>query len=292
MTVEIVSDSTCSFNPGDKEVVSLGIHVIPIRTNFVIGGENITIEDGTITPEEFYAKMKLCDALPTTDSAIGGPALNLYSRLASDGKTAIISIHCGFDISTAPVNSADTAANQVMEEQKKTGLTIKVIDSRRISLPLWFLVEDAAHLANQGVGLEEIKQAVLTRIPKTGIYVGLSTYENLVKGGRVSRAKAWAATALNTYPILGIIGQSGVIEPLERVRTTGKIPQRLLESIKTVGKVEKLAVLHTNALTMAEDLRDSLQEIYPGKILIKDIGASPIGVHVGEGGLGVAFMTE
>ncbi|MFH0943046.1 MAG: DegV family protein [Candidatus Beckwithbacteria bacterium] len=289
--VAVVTDSSCSFSQEDLLARGLNISVLPLHINFTINGETQSYADGNLTPDEFRNKLQQSPALPTTDGSVQGSALEIYPHLA-EKTNQIISIHITSKLSAA-YSSARTAADKVMEA--KPGLLINVVDSKRISLAMFFLVELAAKMAAQQASLEEINQGVIDAIPNTGFVFGLSTYENLVKSGRVSQTKAWLATKIRTYPLLGMLGDSGELDKISLVRTVGKMPSTLKNTIvEACGSKEiaRLAVLHTNNLSMATDLQGMLQEIYPGEILIKDVTASAIGIYAGDGGLGVAFMTN
>lgn len=291
MTVEIVGDSTCSFNPGDPEVEKLGIHILPIHTNFIIDGQTLSYADGQLTPAEFLALMAKSKGLPKTDGSIQGPALALYPQLAEQTQQ-ILSIHITSDHSAA-YSSAVTAAELVMS--KMPGLTIGVIDSKRISLPMYFLLELAAGLASQGCSLSEIQEKVITSIPKTGVVIGLKTIDNLVKGGRAPGLFRTAMTLAKVHSILGMSGDSGKLHQAGFVRGLSQIPQRLTNDVASACEktgIAKLAVIHTGARAMAQDLAGLLGDIYKGDILIKDITGSAVSLHSAQDAVGVAFMTN
>lgn len=291
MTVEIVADSGCGFNPGDPEVQKLGIHILPLHTNFIIDGQTVPFADGQLTPAEFLVLMAKSKGLPKTEGSVQGPALALYPQLAEQTQQ-IISIHVSSDYSAA-YSSAVTAAEQVMS--KKPGLTIGVINSKRISLPMYFLLELAAGLASQGSPLPEIQEKVITSIPKTGVVIGLKTIDNLVKGGRAPGIFKSALTIANMHSILEMSGDSGKLQRAGFVQGLSHIPQRLTDDVALACEkpgIAKLAVIHTGAPAMAQDLAGLLQEIYPGEILIKDITGSAVSIHSGQDAVGVAFMTN
>jgi len=296
--VAVVGDTTCSFSPESKEAQELDIHLLPVSVHFEIEGKPFTYEDRGQDPAEFYRLMKKAKELPTTDSSVLGQSIELYPKLAEHA-SGIIAIHASTGVKAAAVDSAHVAIERTKDqiEQINPELTIEVIDSKRLSLPLWWMLEQAAKSAEQGKSLEEIKMQVLEMIPQTQLLVGLSTYKNLVKGGRVAIAKSWAAIAIQAFPVLGIHTDGGEAKGIGKVRTKKKIPRYMAEyvqkNVDTTQEIVKLGVLHTNAPGMAEDLVAKLDPIYPQEnIIVKDIGGSAISVHTGEGAVGVAFWAK
>ncbi|MCX6817206.1 MAG: DegV family EDD domain-containing protein [Candidatus Beckwithbacteria bacterium] len=292
MSVEIVSDTGCGYNATDPEITELGIHLLPIHTKFFIDGQTVVKADGELTPEEFLALMaKSTKQLPETDGSVLGPALELYPRLA-DSTQQILSIHIS-SVLSAVYGSASVAAGEVME--KKPGLTIGLIDSKRVSLTQFLLVELAAKLAKAGASLAEIQEAVILAIPKTGLIVGLEKIDNLVRLGRAPKGLDKIAKWADAHILLGMSGESGELKRMGFVRGLSNIPQRLTDEVASACEkpgIAGLAIIHTGVPNMAGDLAGFLQEIYSGKILIKDITGTGVSIHSAQGAVGVAFMTN
>lgn len=293
MTVEgkvaVVADSGSSFMPEDPLVEELGITVVPLTVIFDIGGKAIEeYPDNQLRPEKLYQMMSASPTLPTTSGTIIGPATEAYKELSAE-TNEIVSIHITSEHSAA-YTSALQAAEQVSSEFQS--LTIQVIDSRSVSLGSWWLIELAANLAQQGHSLKEISQEVIATIPKIELLVVLSTYENVVKGGRIPAVAAQAASLLSVYPVLSISGERGRVLPVGGVKTTKQRNKRLLKAVEKAGSIVKLGVLHTNAPALAEETRELLGEVFEkDKIIIKEAG-SVLGVHAGPGAVGVAFWAK
>jgi fatty acid-binding protein DegV len=60
--------------------------------------------------------------------------------------------------------------------------------------------------------------------------------------------------------------------------------------VQSGGKLERMAIVHTNSLPAAQDLNSRLSAFAPAEVFI--VEATPaIGVHIGPGCLAVAFVS-
>jgi DegV family protein with EDD domain len=119
----------------------------------------------------------------------------------------------------------------------------------------------------------------------------LETLDNLKRGGRIGGAQALIGGVLQMKPILTI--KHGKVEPLERVRTTGKAVARLKEiALEELNGKEnpRVYIMHTASPDAAAQLA---QEI--GKALsiqtptILEAGPA-IATHAGPGALGIGYI--
>ena len=281
--VAIVTDSTANLPP---EIISkLPIYSVPLN---VIWGEQSYFYQVDITDDEFYARLKTDKILPTTSQPSPEAFKNIYVRLLEEGYD-ILTITIGSKLS-GTMDSAQQAKNAL------PGSRIELVDSQTVSLALGFQVLAAARLAGEGGSLSECKAITERSLQKTGIYFVLRTLEFLAKGGRIGGASAFVRTLLNLKPILEV--QNGRIEAVEKVRTSNKALDRLLdifeERVRKDSFPVRLAVLHTDTPDEAEQLLErarqrfgltDVSEAFIGRV-------SPvIGVHAGPGALGIAFMT-
>jgi len=282
--VAIVTDSASSMRPEYSKVQELKVSLIPLEISFLKDRKIIPYSDFEITSEELYQKMRNSKTLPQTSGGIIGKAIETYKRLANE-TNSIISIHITSKHSTA-YSSAFMAATQVMET--KPELSIEVIDSKSVSLGIWFLAEQAAKLAQQGANLEEIKKKVLETIPKIGFLATPATLKNVIKGGRVPFLKGHAGNFLKIRPILGLT--DGKLEEVAKTIGTGRARREIVNKIKNENnQIIKMGVFHTNDPKAAEKVRKRLAKFYSGEIPIYEAGPV-IGVHAGEGTVGVVFQ--
>jgi DegV family protein with EDD domain len=117
----------------------------------------------------------------------------------------------------------------------------------------------------------------------------LDTLEYVRRSGRVSWAKARLGDLLRIKPLVELV--SGRVLSLGEVRTRRKGIKRLVELLRSLGRLERLAILHTNteeeALAFMESLHHELQAP-PFCVNVTTI----IGAHVGPNGLGFAAVVR
>lgn len=282
--VAVVTDSGSSIRPEDKEARRLGVTIVPLNVEFFEEGRWVSYPDLTIPLDDFYRRMREEKMLPKTSGAVIGPAVEAYKRLARE-TNSVISIHITSKHSVA-WESAAMGAKQAQEENPE--LLIKVVDSKQLSLGTWFLTEYAASLSQKGSSLEQIKAEVLEMIPKIQLYVVLETFENLKQGGRAEDVvQAYLASLLRICPILKL--KDGKLTLSQMARTPRKARNKMIEMVGDSGRLAKMGVLHTNVPAMAEEVRAALETFYNGEILVRDAGPV-LGVHAGEGAVGIVFQ--
>ncbi len=279
--IALVTDST-AYLPADL-VERYGIHVVPVRVIW----EGKTYRDGVdITAEEVYALLKERKTLPTTSQPPAQDFVDLFRRLHEEGKEIL-----GIFIAKVLSGTIDSArqAQQMVPEAR-----IEIVDSHATMMDLGFQVLAVARAleANPDMTLEEAKALAEQARNYTGLVFMVDTLEYLHRGGRIGGAARWVGTLLNLKPLL-TLNEQGVITPIERVRTRKKALARMLDLLEErIGdrRPLRLATMHVAAEEEARKLLERARERFqPDEMLLT--GASPaVGVHIGPGGLGLAYM--
>lgn len=276
MTIGIVTDSTCDLP--EEIIAEYGIIVVPLYINF---GEQGYLDGVELSRQEFYARLPDSDPPPTT--AVPSPQrfVEAYEKLASQGVTEILSIHISVSLS-ATVNMARLAAEEV------PSVPVTVFDSGSLTMGLGFLVWTAAKAAAEGRSMGEIVAMLEDQGARTYVFAALDTLEFLKRSGRMNRVMATLGSWLQVKPLLKM--HQGEPEA-EKVRTTEHATNRLIDLLKELVPLEKVALVHTHALERAEELRQMIQHLLPeGELLSLDI--TPVfGTHLGPGAVGFACVT-
>lgn len=283
--VAVITDSGSSIRQESSLAKEFEVTSVPLDVKFLENGNWVSYEDTALTPDEFYEKMRLSAKLPQTSGAIPGKLLKHYESFGKENRP-IISIHI-----TARHSSVWESAilGSKMALENNPHLLIEVIDSKQFSLATWFLVEQAAKLANEGYPLEDIKKITLETIPDVSLVAALSTFENVVKSGRLIPAAGFIGNNLQLRPIVGLV--DGEIK-FQGVTRTSKNAQKELVSIveNTKKDIVRLAVVHTDFEEGAKILRQNLNQVYSGNIDIFEAGPV-LGVHTGEKCLAIVTQT-
>ncbi len=277
MTIRIVTDSTCDLPANIIE--KFGIHVVPLYINT---GKQGYLDGIDITREEFYSRLPFFPEHPTTAVPSIERFRAAYNTLADEGATEVLSIHISKNLSGV-MDMATLAA------ETTTSVRVYVLDSHQLSLGTGFLVQTAAELAAEGRSISEIMVCLQSQIQRTHVFAALDTLEFLKRSGRMNKYVANFASLLQIKPILRMFNGDPTTE---RVRTRDHAINRVLEILRSIGRLEKVAIVHTHAsLDRLADLQKRAADLLPrGEILIEDI-TPVIGAHIGPGAIGFAVVS-
>jgi DegV family protein with EDD domain len=275
MTIRIVTDSTCDLP--EEIAAQHGITIVPLYINF---GHESYLDGIDLSREAFYARLPDCNPPPTT--AMPGPQMFLkaYEKLADEGATEILSVHISKSLS-AVVDTAHLAARQA-------SVPVTVFDSGTLSLGTGFLAWAAAEAATRGCSMTEIVALVKEQGQRTHVFALLDTLEFLRRGGRMNRVMAALGSWLQMKPLLKMHDGNPTAE---KIRTTEAATQRLIALLGECLPLERVALVHTNAIERAKNLRRKAQHLLPeGEILSVDI-TPVLGTHLGPDAVGFACVS-
>ena len=277
--IKIVTDSTMDMTIEQAE--QLGVVVVPLSVT--INGETY-LDRVEIQPAEFMETMKGLKELPKSSQPSAGTFLEVYDRLGEEGYE-VISIHMTGKMS-GTVRSAESAA-----QMTKTKVT--VVDSEFISIALQFQVREAAEMAKLGKNLEEILNRLDAVRQNSKLYIMIDTLENMVKGGRIGKGKAFIGSLLNIKPIASLEGAE--YNPVAKVRSHSQVvkwlAKQFAEDVK--GKtVKRVGIVHAEALELATKLKDSIIELTGYDDISVDYTGPTISTHTGPGTIAIMYYYE
>jgi DegV family protein with EDD domain len=276
VTIKVVTDSTCDLPP--EIIEAYDITVVPLYINVGTQGYLDGVE---ISRKEFYTRLPDYPTPPTT--ATPGPERfrQVYEKLAEEGATEILSIHISISLS-GTLNGAQLGARET------ESVPVTVFDSRQLSLGTGFLVLTAARAAAEGRSMEEILALLEEQISRTYVFAALDTLEFLKRSGRMNWAVAGLGTLLRIKPLLHMYdGNPTSI----KVRTREAALRRVIQLLKDLVPLERVALVHTHAPKEAERLRQRVEALLPpGDLWSMDI-TPVIGAHIGPGAVGFACIT-
>ena len=277
--IKIVTDSTMDMPLEMAE--QLGIVVVPLSVT--INGESY-LDRVDIDVAEYIQVMKQSVELPKSSQPSAGTFLEVYDRLGDEGYE-VLSIHMTGKMS-GTVRSAESAA-----QMTKTKVT--VVDSLFISLALQFQVKEAAEMAKQGKSIEEI----LTRLDKirenTKLYIMVDTLENMVKGGRIGKGKAFIGSLLNIKPIASLEGAE--YNPVAKVRSHSQVVKYLAKQFAEDVKGKTIlgaGIVHAEAIQLSSKLKEAIMELTGYQNISIDYTGPTISTHTGPGTIALMYYTE
>ncbi|GAB4529109.1 MAG: DegV family protein [Anaerolineales bacterium] len=275
MSIAIVTDSTADIPP--ELAHTWQIHVVP--TILIIQGQEYLDGEG-LSRQDYYTRLPALNPPPTTATPAVGAFERLYRRLLEAGHEHIISIHLARSLSGV-YQAASIAAQNIQQA------AITLVDSGQITLGLGFQVLEAARSARQNLSAAAILARIHAMQPRIRVLAMLDTLEYLRRSGRVSWARAALGSLLNIKPFVAL--QNSVVLPAGQTRTRRKGLETLQSRLNTLGALEWLAVLHSNAEADARALLAACLQPVANPPLV--INITPVlGTHVGPKGVGFAAV--
>ena len=172
---------------------------------------------------------------------------------------------------------------------------IHVVDSRSASLGVGLLALRAAELAESGWSGKEIALELVRVRERSGCFITVDRFDNLIRSGRVTKGRAWLAGMLDVKPILGLDPEGRVV-PVDRVRGREHVVPRMLSALEQRltprPKAVRFGVVHANAPDVAARVHDALVAAYQPKDCFVSLATGVLGTHVGEGAWGVFYQVE
>ncbi|MBL3715824.1 DegV family EDD domain-containing protein [Lactococcus garvieae] len=278
MAIKIVTDSSITVEP--ELVEKYDITVVPLSVTI----EGTTYLDSDLSLNAFVEKMKGSKALPKTSQPPVGVFAETYEKVAST-EDEIISIHI-----TESLSGTVQAARQ---GAMLSGRDVTVLDSDFTDQGLKFQVIEAARLAKEGLSKDEILQRVKHVRENTELFIGISTLENLVKGGRVSRATGIVGSLLHVRIVMELKDRElGVMMRGRGNKTFTKWLDETVEHVASSGrKIREIGISHVEALDFSLKAKEALQKFVEKPISILDTN-STIATHTGPGAWAVMIDYE
>lgn len=280
-SVRIVADSTCDLPEEVRK--DLGIEIVPLKVHF---GDEVYLDQVSITPSEFYAKLRSFQGLPRTSQPSPSDFATVYERIAEDPDTdSIVSIHLSSELS-GTYQSAVMASQMVSEK----GIDVAVVDSRMASTMFGAQVVAAAKAARAGRSKEEILQLLERAKTDVKVVFIVDTLEYLHKNGRIGKAASLVGGLLKIKPVLTI--SDGLVAPLEKLRGGSRVLSRMIELVSedvSPGDPQIIYILNADCPERAAELELKLRSSITIQSLMHTSIGPVIGTHTGPGTLAIVW---
>ncbi|HFK7402222.1 TPA: DegV family protein [Streptococcus pyogenes] len=277
-TIKIVTDSSITIEP--ELIKALDITVVPLSVmiDSKLYSDNDLKEEG-----HFLSLMKASKSLPKTSQPPVGLFAETYENLVKKGVTDIVAIHL------SPALSGTIEASRQGAEIAEAPVT--VLDSGFTDQAMKFQVVEAAKMAKAGASLNEILAAVQAIKSKTELYIGVSTLENLVKGGRIGRVTGVLSSLLNVKVVMAL--KNDELKTLVKGRGN-KTFTKWLDSYLAKNShrpIAEIAISYAGEASLASTLKERIAAYYNHSISVLETG-SIIQTHTGEGAFAVMVRYE
>jgi DegV family protein with EDD domain len=280
--VAVVTDSTSYLPP--ELIERHGITVVPL---YVVFGGDRTVPEVEITDyPAFFEELRTGEKLPTTSQPSVGDFTAAFEPLLAAG-SEVVSVHISGGLSGTP--EAARQAKGTLTRAGKGGERIEVVDSTTAAGGLGFMVLAAAKAARDGATAKEVAEHVAKARKELRLWFAIDTLEFLKRGGRIGAASAWIGSTLKVKPILTVENE---MTPVERVRTSSRMFQRLLDYARGCAEsgADAWSAQHINAPDLCKELVERCTEIYgSGPTIVSEIGPV-LSAHTGPGLLGTGAV--
>ena len=265
--IKIVTDSSVTIEP--ELVKQLDITIVPLSVMI----DSVVYSDADLKEEgKFLQLMQASKNLPKTSQPPVGVFAEVFEDLCKDG-SQIIAIHMSHALS-GTVEAARQGASLSTAD-------VTVIDSSFTDQALKFQVVEAAKLAQEGKDMETILAHVEDVKKHTELYIGVSTLENLVKGGRIGRVTGLLSSLLNIRVVMQM--KNNELQPMVKGRGAKTFKKWLDELITLLSdrSVAEIGISYSGSSDWAKEMKDNLQPYVEKPISVLETG-SIIQTHTGE----------
>ena len=275
--IKIVTDSSLTIEPELVEKYDITVIPLSVMIDGVVYSDSDLKEEG-----KFLNMMRNSKELPKTSQPPVGVFAEVYESLMKNGAEHIVSIHITHTLS-GTVEAARQGANLA-------GADVTVIDSTFTDQCQKFQVVQAAKLAQEGGSLQEVIAKVEEVRQKSELYIGVSTLENLVKGGRIGRVTGLISSLLNIKVVMEMVDCE--LSPIIKgrgLKTFNKWLDNFIEYAKG-KKVAEIGISYCGTADMANGFKEKLQ-VLGAPIAVLETG-SIIQTHTGENAFAVMVRYE
>ncbi len=251
MKWNIITDSSCDLFPASFQGGELQISVVP----FIISvGNKDFIDDETLNTSHMLDTMERCSQPSRTSCPSPQSWLEQFEKA---GLCIAITISSKL---SGSMNSAVLAKEMALEHcpEKK----IAVLDSLSTGPEIAMCVEKILGLIENGSCFEEVVSEAESYLCNTHTSFALSSFNNLVKNGRMSKAIGFIAGKLGIW-VIGVGTDDGTIAIKGKARGTAKAVAMLLEDMRDRGfHGGKVIISHCHNLPLAERLQSKIKDLW------------------------------
>jgi DegV family protein with EDD domain len=275
----IVLDSTADFPEAHERFENW--RLVPLYVRF---GDESRRDYVEIGPQEFYARLRTVNELPTTSQPTPGDFLAVYEGLADYER--IYSLQLSAKLS-GTFESARTAAAEL-------GDKARVVDTETASAAIAMLGFAIQRRLDAGTTDDEIDELIERFKHDAGLIFTVETLEFLQKGGRIGKAAAFAGNLLHIKPILSIA--DGEVLPIKRVRGNQKAVQEFARAFAE-GTHDTpnlhVGIAHAEAPEREQAIRALVSDLRPqAQIDITTTLGAVVGTHAGPGTVGFFWFED
>lgn len=217
-----------------------------------------------------------------------GDFAQAFEQLIEEGAEMIFCVLLSQNIS-GTYQSALLARNMIDAPEK-----VHLFDTQLAAYGTAMVAMELIEMLQAGLDKDVIIERMNGIIARSHQMFTVENLFSLVKGGRLSIAKAAIGTVLRIKPVIEVV--KGKLELVKSERTTKKIHQYFINSIRASLEGRESVTFYItsqNSLDSATDVKEMLLAEFPGSKLTFTEYLGPVfSIHVGKKGYGISWFTE
>ncbi len=285
MNIKIIADSGMDLDKNIIEKYDIEVLNIPvINSEDEMPSENMSVD-------ELFEKMKDKKIYRTSQISEFEYKRCFKEHIDKGEEILYISLSSGI---SGTYNQAKMAQENLLVEYPNA--KIHVFDSKSATCGLGLLVAKAALMAKSGESAEFILDE-LEFIREHNIHMfSVTTFEYLVRGGRVSKSTATLGNLLNVRPVLEVARTDGKLKKTAVVRGGNMLYKKIADGFLDVYsqeiKDQTICISYGDDIELAQKIKDEIlkkTDFDEKNILITQLG-TVVGAHTGPGFLAIFFQ--
>lgn len=255
MTWKIAADSSCDLREGIPPLPGLSFAIVPLKIRVGV--------------EEFIDDCRL--DLPGLKKALAGFDGPTSSACPSPEEWAreFEEANCSIAVTmtsalSGTFNSAVVGRRMALE--RDPGKKILVLDTKSAGGQMVLLIWRIRELIAQGLSFEEVAREAVAYNRTLRLLFTLSTFDNLVKNGRMNKLVGIVASKLGIR-IVAEASREGKIEVLYKIRGQSRALEALVQEMKRQKPEPSpggIVISHCGNPLGAKYLREEIEKAYPG----------------------------
>lgn len=247
MKWNVVTDSSCDLIPSDYRSDAIELSSVPFEISVGVRGYT---DDEQLDIEEMLRDMEQEKTASYTSCPAPGAWLEQFEKA---DRTIAITISSQL---SGSMNSALTARDLALEADPDK--KIAVLDSRSTGPELVLCVREIERLVREGIGFDEAVDRANAFLDKTKVIFALSSFDNLIKNGRMHKMAGFLAKALGMWGI-GSASDEGRIVVEGKTRGPKRTVRALIECMRERGfSGGNVAISHCDNHAVAHALKDGI----------------------------------
>lgn len=255
------------------------IYVLPVNIIFEEGALRETID---LTHEELYEKLRN-EKHPKTAQPAYGEMVELYTNLKKQGYDCAIVVH------TSKTTSGTYQGSIMASEQ--AGFKTYILDSKIASFPMMKMIEIGKQAEAEGHDIETIMKTMDSLVDRAELTAIPASLTQLYRSGRVPGIAALIGNLLKIKLVIAF--ENGKVVLRKKFRSEYQAKKYLMDVLRldlAKAIIPEVAIVHCNFKKGALEWKSILQTEFPTiRFSILQLSAC-IGVHAGEGTIGLSWI--